>query len=109
MAINGPILDVGPTSTRVDAATTCVTITETVPPADVVSLQYTTTSAGEDKVAVVTISQAPQREGQVLAYKDGLFIELYIVVDISGVLTWKRASLTTGRNSSLTGSSWSSV
>ena len=100
MAINKPIIDAGPTDTRKDEKISCVYITSAVPPAD-----RTHIVGG----VVTTTPQPPAREGQMLAYKTTAGVDLYVVANVGGTLTWKPVRLGTGYQSMATGQPWSSI
>jgi hypothetical protein len=96
MAINSGRIAAGPTNTRTTAKINCVNIASTAPPGE---RKYVDPSTGN----VVTDQQLPQREGQVLVYSTQNDTALYVVVDISGTLTWKRCAAITGYIDSTTG------
>ena len=81
MSISQPIIAASSLS-RGAVKTVVIPVSSTVPPADrVVAI---------DGVATV-ISQSPEREGQMIAYRASgelQLVDLYVVVDIEGVLTW---------------------
>ena len=86
MAISPNRLVVRPTTERGDAKVSCVAITNTVPP------------SGALKVVnglPVIVSQLPEYEGQLKVYVDGSLVQMYVVVDIGGTLTWKIAKIVT--------------
>ena len=96
MAINSGRIAAGPTSTRAGIRQSYAKITNTIPPASSLSLNP------ETNILEIT-SQLPEREGQVLAYSTQNETALYIVVDIGGTLTWKRAAAISGVIDSTTG------
>jgi len=96
MAINKGRIAAGPTATRAATKISCVALTNTVPPNSYTKLNPET---GIPEVA----NQDPQREGQMLVYNAQNDTALYVVVDISGTLTWKRCAAITGYIDSTTG------
>lgn len=100
MAINSPRLVVEPTTQRYRSKETCVHLTSTIPPEDRI--------VNENSRRTV-VSQAPRFEGELLVYRDGTLVQLYVVVDISGVLTWKIAKLLTQVKDGLTGDTFRSL
>lgn len=94
MAINSSRLVVSPTTERSENKTPCVYVSNTIPPAG--------------RIVVVDglstfINQNAEYEGQLLCYTDGSIVQLYVVVDIGGVLTWKLAHFITEYIDSTTG------
>lgn len=100
MAINKPIIDAGPTYTRSRVKTVVGRITSAVPPAARIYV-------GENGV-ITSQAQDPEREGQILFYRDGssLAVQMYVVVDISGRLTWKYVLPTAQMQNAANGKPW---
>lgn len=96
MAINKGRIAAGPTTTRVDAKTNCVKITNTVPPSGYFTIN-------EETGIVEYVDQTPQREGQMLAYSAQNEVTMYVAVNISGTLTWVRCAAIAGYINSTTG------
>lgn len=96
MAISSSRIVAGATQTRADAKETYARITNTIPPASRITVN-------PDTGLLVSIDQAPEREGQVLVYNAQNETTMYVVVDISGTLTWKRCVALTGYIDSTTG------
>jgi len=96
MAINSGRIVAGPTATRAATKISCVALTNTIPPSSYVRIDPET-----DFPEI--INQDPQREGQMLVYNAQNDTALYVVVDISGTLTWKRCAAITGYIDSTTG------
>ena len=100
MAIINPRLVVEPTTQRYKAEVSCVTITNAIPPSDRVYL---------DNGVRVLVSQAPRFEGEAIVYRDGSLVQMYVVVDISGTLTWKQVKMVTEYRDSATGKTFRSL
>ena len=101
MAISPNRLVVQPTTERGEAEISCVSITNTIPPNSYVTL---------DSNGIKTLAnQDPQYEGQVKVYVDGSLVQMYVVVDVSGVLSWKLVNITTKVIDSTTGLPFSSL
>ena len=83
MAVNNPIIAAGPATTRANARTVVGTITSTIPPGFRVTVV--------DGV-IALVLQDPEREGQMLFYRDGssLSVTGYVVVTIDSALVWKK-------------------
>jgi len=96
MAINSGRIAAGPTLTRAGARQSYARITSTIPPANSITLDPKTNS-------LEIINQLPEREGQILVYSTQNETALYVVVDIGGTLTWKRAAAISGVIDSTTG------
>ena len=101
MAINKPVISAGPTSQRRGTRICCVPITN-VDPTSGATRRYL------DNGLIKTDTQTPQREGQMLVLDDGATITMYVVVDISGTLTWKRVGGVMGAYNTKTGKPWRS-
>lgn len=101
MAINKPVISAGPTATRVGLRISCVPITNTDPTSGAIRRYL-------ENGIIKTDAQTPQREGQMLAYSDGAAITIYVVVDISGTLTWKMVGGVMGAYNTKTGKPWRS-
>ena len=100
MAISPNRLVVRPTTERGDTKISCVDITNTVPPATAI-----TTVDG----VVTAIDQSPEYEGQLKVYVDGSLIQMYVVIDVGGTLTWKIVKMVTSFIDPTTGQPFSSL
>ena len=100
MAINKPIIDAGQTYTRSRVKTVVGKITSAIPPA--------TRFYVDEDGRVAFQSQDPEREGQILFYRDGssLAVQMYVVVSIGGTLTWKYVLPTAQMQNAANGKPW---
>jgi hypothetical protein len=82
MALNSPVIAGAPVTTRASAKTVVGLITNIEPPA----LRLLTVDG-----SVVVVDQSPDREGQMLFYRNGseLSVTMYVVVELDGLLVWK--------------------
>lgn len=101
MAISPNRLVVRPTTERGDAKISCVEIVNDIPPNAYI--------AKDENGFLVNVSQDPQYEGQVKVYVDGSFVQMYVVVDVGGTLTWKIVKMVTGFIDPTTGLPFSSL
>ena len=99
MTISKPVIAAGRTYTREQAETVVVGITSTAPP----GLRKQIVNG-----VVAETSQDPQREGQMLVYKDGTTrnITMYVVVKINNILEWKTVLTTASVYNKNTGEKW---
>lgn len=76
MTLDHTIIAGSPVTTKADTKTVAGTITSTAPP----GLRVLVVDGG-----LVSISQFPEREGQMLFYRNGtdLFVTMYVVVDVN--------------------------
>ena len=100
MAISPNRLVVRPTTERGDAKVSCVAITNTVPPTDALKIV---------NGLPAIVSQSPEYEGQLKVYVDGSLVQMYVVVDVGGTLTWKIAKMVTEFIDPTTGLPFSSL
>ena len=100
MAISLNRLVVRPTTERGDAKVSCVEITNTIPPTSALRIV---------NGLPATVSQLPEYEGQLKVYVDGSLVQMYVVVDIGGTLTWKTAKMVTEFIDPTTGLPFSSL
>lgn len=100
MAINKPTIASGPVTTRQEAKTVVLTVSNAEPPG---IRKYRT----EDGFTVRE-AQEPEREGQMIVYRPDStkLATLYVVVTIDGVLTWVQAQTRSRPYSSMTGEPW---
>ena len=96
MAINSGRIAAGHTETRASTKINCVHITNTVPPQGYVG-------KNPDTNLLEFVEQPAEREGQLLVYNVQNETTLYVVVNISGTLTWKKATAITGYIDTTTG------
>ena len=102
MAINSGRLSVQPTIKQEDLKTTVVDIYPVVP-----GNPYVGT---DENGALISVSTLPQLEGQIAMHKiDSEVVEMYVVVDMSGTLTWKRTNLAFGLLNTTTGRPWDTL
>ena len=83
MAINDPVIAAGSTVTRANAQTVVSVVTPVIPPGD-----RATVIDG----VLTPLTQLPEREGQMLFYREGssLSVTGYVVVEINSALVWKK-------------------
>jgi len=102
MAINSGRLVVEPTIKQGDLETTIVDVHPVVPPASYVTV-------GPNGV-LQAVSTSPVVKGQIAMHKiDNLQADMYVAVDISGTLTWKKAVLAFGLLNTTTGRPWDTL
>lgn len=108
MAIENPRLAIGPTYKRDDLSTTVIDVHPIVPAP---GATYERLEVPNDLTSnVLTIDTSPQILGQIAAHKvDGKAVQMYVVVDISGTLTWKRVEPIIGHLNTTTGREWDTL
>lgn len=100
MAINKPILAAGSTLTRAEAKTVVLSLPPVAPPASY-------RSKDEDNFITI-VDQIPTTEGAIVCYQipNSRFGELYVTVNIDGILTWVPVSPRTVISDAATGKAW---
>jgi hypothetical protein len=101
MTISPNRLVVRPTTERGDTKVSCVEIVNEIPPNSYI--------VKDENGTLAQVFQDPQYEGQVKVYVDGSLVQMYVVVDVGGTLTWKIAKIVTEFIDPTTGQPFSSL
>ena len=83
MALNPPVVAGTPVTTRASAKTVAGLLTNVEPPNPRILIVDGLTTA---------VDQNPQREGQMIFYRDGseLSVTMYVAVQLNSILYWKK-------------------